>query len=296
MFRWLDSLCSPAARTPTRRPLLVEAHERRDTPAAPSLTLHVEAIAGNMVSLTGTVTDENPSGVVVNFDGVISGSTPANSNGSYALLTQASTLGTVTAQATDDEGLTSEAVQEALTSNPPTLTLTRTYGPYRQAIFSGQVTDEAAFGRTVTFSGAAAGSVQTDSYGNFTFMTSQWSPGTVTAQTSDPWGQVSNTPTATLTQTAPVITEFTATPGADGMWIFQGRVSDEYAGMLTVRLGGLPSLNNITASVASDGYFIRVLPLAPGESGTAWAQVTDWWGVTSSFAYAFVWQAQGENP
>jgi hypothetical protein len=65
-------------------------------------------------------------------------------------------------------------------------------------------------------------------------------------------------------------------------WRFQGTVSDEYPGGLTVRLSGVPGLSGTSAVTAADGSYSVTVILQPGVSGTVTATVTDREGETGS--------------
>ena len=50
----------------------------------------------------------------------------------------------------------------------------------------------------------------------------------------------------------------------------------------------LPSLNGKTATVGADGWFYLTITLQANEQGSACAQTTDWWGLTSNVAQSTV--------
>src|SRR5262245_48003946 len=62
------------------------------------------------------------------------------------------------------------------TSAVPTLTLALAYGTERTVTLSGQVTAEAAGGLTVTFAGAATGSMKTSADGNYSKVDQAFQP------------------------------------------------------------------------------------------------------------------------
>jgi len=65
-------------------------------------------------------------------------------------------------------------------------------------------------------------------------------------------------------------------------------VQDEYAAGMTVTLGGLPELQNVTVTTDANGNFSYTCQLAVGESGTATAITTDWWSAQSNEAEVYV--------
>jgi hypothetical protein len=103
-----------------------------------------------------------------------------------------------------------------------------------------------------------------------------------------PSGQTASALTQPTAHSAPVISNFTATQGSNNVWTFTGLVTDDSPAGLTVNFGGLPSLQDKTATVGADGRFSLTVALAQGESGEATAQVTDWWGLTSNLAWVMV--------
>jgi hypothetical protein len=88
---------------------------------------------------------------------------------------------------------------------------------------------------------------------------------------------------------APLVTSFVGLPGVGNVWTFQGRVIDESPAGLTVRFGGIPTLQGKSATVGSDGTFCLVIQLtAPQDNGMATAQTTDWGGLNSNVAEFYV--------
>ncbi len=170
----------------------------------------------------------------------------------------------------------------------PSITLSVTYLSGKNIVLSGQVTDEHPSGLTVTFSGKAEGTTTTTASGMFSVMTTATGLGTVSAVTVDSESLSSNTAQVTLCSNAPTIVEFSATYLTGTLWSFSGRVSDESPPGLTVQLGGLTSLAGKTATVGADGRFSLTVALQVGESGLATALTTDWWGLESEMATAYV--------
>ncbi len=285
------SLLKREGRRPTNRgrglpALRVEALETRDCPSTgPSLTFTASLLFNNTVMLSGMVLDPHPMTCAVTFSGVASGSVYPDFTGGFHLMTTATGLGTVTAQAEDDQDLFSNPAQQILTSPAPTLTLSRSYGAGNAVTLSGQVTGGSVGGCLIALGGAVNGTVTADGNGNFSYTTTSWSPGTVTAQTTDAWGQKSNAPTATLTNAPPVLTNCSASQGANNIWTFQGQVVDEFAPGETVQLSGVPTLNGsqgfTAAAVGGDGLFRFTTQL--GAQDTGWVSVVayDWIGQAS---------------
>ncbi len=277
MFAWTKPFARrPARIAPTRYRLFLEPLERRDCPAAPTLTFSASILANNTVHLTGSVTTTDLNMSYVQFSGVISGSAQPNSAGQYDAFIDGSTLGTITAQAHHMINGDSSPVDATITSSAPTLTLTRSYSGGAVTL-SGHVTDEDAAGHNVTFTGTVSGSATTDNNGDFTYTTSNWSSGNVSATTTDCWGLQSNTATVTLVNQAPVISNFRAIQGAENSWTFRGQVTDEAPAGLTVTLHSttIAAVNNQTVTVGIDGSFSTTLQLPAGSSGSVTAQTWD---------------------
>lgn len=178
----------------------MEPLENRDCPTGmtPTLSFSTLAVGPTTYRLSGSVMDEAPAGLIVQFTGVYAGSTQVDPSGNYSMDVTPSQLGAITAAVTDNEGLTATQ-QGSLTSLPPTITLSASR-------------------------------------------------------------QVNN------------------------LWVFSGTVTDEHAAGLTVRFGGLPTIDGRTTTVAANGTFSFTAELAPGEEGTATAKTTDWWGLNSNLA------------
>lgn len=91
------------------------------------------------------------------------------------------------------------------------------------------------------------------------------------------------------TNQAPVIFNFTASHSVGNFWTFSGQVSDDQSvAGLVVTLGGLPSLQGVTATVNAQGWFSVTVQLGSNESGTATAQTTDAGGQASNIAWTVV--------
>jgi large repetitive protein len=282
----------PAGSAPPRTRLTLEFLETRDCPATTTAitTLSAAVLPGRMVQLTGQVASDNPAGVTLTFSGVMSGTTSPDASGHFSYTAQASALGTVSAVAVDQNNVSSDPATALVSTPAPALTLTVSYGTQHTVTLSGQVTDVDAGSLTVTFTGVVSGSVRTQSDGSFSYTAQASGLGNIQATTVDLWSQASNTAQVAVTNTAPVISGFTAVQGVNGYWTFSGTVTDEHPEGLVVRFGGLNSLTGQKATVQADGTFSITVQLAAGETGTASAQTTDWWGLDSNLALKYVSQ------
>jgi hypothetical protein len=166
-------------------------------PVITSFTVHM--LTRKSVELDGTVTDLHPGSVTVSFGGVMTGTVSTNADGSFSFTADASSLGTVTAVATDDRSLTSAPAGGQVVSNPPQIDAF--YGGVQSGntwTFQGHVTDESPAGLTVTFSSNVpqlqGQSATVDASGNFyiTEVLPLGTTGTIAAQTWDWWSLQSN--------------------------------------------------------------------------------------------------------
>jgi hypothetical protein len=276
--------CLPGA---TRRPrvrLRVDRLEARDCPAFPAFNGFSSAVQlGHSVQLSGMISDPNPPSVSITFSGVMTGSTLVTSGGQFTFTANATALGTVNAVATDGQGLQATASTQVSTS-APTLTLTLGYLAKNNISLTGKVSARTVNGLTVAISGVASGRTTTDANGNYSIDLPASGVGQVQAKVTDVWGQVSQAASATVSSTKPVIDGFQATLVSGTTWTFTGTVTDATPGGLSVQFSGLNSLTGKSATTANDGSFSLTVTLAQGETGTAGAQVTNWFGLTSDLA------------
>ncbi|MBM3995676.1 MAG: hypothetical protein FJ303_16215 [Planctomycetes bacterium] len=242
--------------------------------------------AGHVVQISGRLTDD------VNLsDYSISGTGApallnADSNGNYTYSTTNATLGQLFTQGTNSQNVSTNTSNFFLSKQPPTLTLSVSYGTGASVTLSGTLDDIDKSGRIVTFSGVATGMTTTNATGHFSWTTTPTGVGEIHANGTDLWGQAANTATVTVTSNVPTIVNFEAVHGSGNTWIFRGRVIDDQPEGLTVRFGGLMSLVGVTATTDADGYFSITHDITAGEtSGTASAIVTDWWGQDSETVY-----------
>lgn len=189
----------PAVRAPRRSYVpFLEPLQDRLCPAAPTLSLSSMGSGPQTYVLMGSVMDEAPAGLTVNFTGAYKGSVAVNAMGMFQISVQPDHLGAVNASVTDAEGLT-DTEFTILTNRAPTINgLTAVRGVGNLWTFSGMVMDEHPQGLVVTFGGLPALEGKTvtvtDSSGYFS-LTVEIPPGevgTVTAITTDWWDQDSN--------------------------------------------------------------------------------------------------------
>jgi len=284
-----------------RARLGVERLEMRDCPAAPVITsFSVVPLANKMVNLSGTLTDTNPATTWVNFGGQVQGSVQADATGHFSAQTAATGVGTATATATDQAGLTSPSVSAPISVPAPQITLTLTYGTGHQLILSGKVTDNWPNGLTVKISGLVSGTTTTDANGNYsTTLTANTPNGTIYASTTDSWSLNSNTASVSASNTAPVISNLSASGGGLGYWTITGKVTDEHPEGLVVTFSStdVPAVNGQKATVQADGTFTLTVIIPSTQSGYIYAQTTDWWGIQSNLDWTIITQIiGGGNP
>jgi hypothetical protein len=169
------------------------------TDAAPTVQLSLSYGSGRWVTLTGKVTDIDPGGQRVNFSGVVNSWVTTNADGTFSLTTQASALGTITAGTTDSWQQSSAPVKVTVACPAPVISnFTASGGPNRVWTFSGQVAARNASELTINFGGIPSlkgETVQVAADGTFTLsvVLQPGEMGMVWAETTDCWGQASNT-------------------------------------------------------------------------------------------------------
>jgi hypothetical protein len=242
--------------------------------------LSATVLPNQMVTLTGTVTNDQPASVVLNFTGAVADTASADAAGHFRLTSQGNYLGAVSAVATDGQNLTSDTVTAQVSTPAPYISYRVTPGTGRSVTLSGTVTSVDKGSLTITFNGVVTGSVATNADGTFSYTATATGQGNVYATAVDLWGQSSNTATVTVTADPPLITELDCSHGPDG-WTFYGHVSDAYSPGVTITFGGLSGLANQTVTVQANGTFSLTVQLANGDYGTATAVATSVWGLQS---------------
>jgi hypothetical protein len=284
-----------AARTKavTRSPwprLRLEALEGRDCPAAPVIgNLSVVQGQGHNVVIMGSVQDEAPSSVQLNFSGVVSGTNWAQYNGQFNAMLNASAVGTVTVTATDTQGQTSAPVSFTFTNAGPGLTVAHEHLQNKRVRVFGTVTDERPGCVTVVFSGKLTGSAVSGYDGSFSFEGTASDLGEIFVRAVDQWGVESAQKRVKLTNSPPTISNFSVAYSPATGWMASGSVADAECNV------GLPVTIkdpncNVLAIVETnlDGCFATAINLAPGLYGSVTARTTDWWGAVSNEAWQIV--------
>ena len=304
MFALLTRRRKPRSRRQTYTRLSLESLESRYClsgsnittlmPSPPRITSFMAMpLSGHRVELMGAVADSNPQAVNVSFSGAASGSVQATASdgtsASFEFITTDASLGQVSAVAINGQNLSSESATASISVMAPTITLSLMYGSQRQVTVSGQVSGLDAAGAAVGFSGVVSGSVVADASGNFSFTATASALGNIQAQTTDSWGNESNTAVVTAASNKPVITAFSpGTTFSPDKYVIQGTVTDESVQGLVITFGGPDELTAVQATVASDGSFAVTVQFSTGFSGTISARTTDWWGLTSDVVYTFI--------
>lgn len=214
----------------------------------PSLTLNVVAVDTHTVSLSGTVTDADPSHLTVLFSGAFAGSTVTTADGTYALTAQVSGAGTIHANFTDGASATADEVAASYTL-PVAVTLTSAVQDTQTVVLSGQVTDlnpGGAGGLTVTFTGAYEGSTVTNADGSYSLTAAVASSGGVGATVTDGNGITSEVAATSFTLPVPLAISL-AVSEVDKRWVtLYGTVAD-------ANEGGNPSGLTVTFTGACAG-------------------------------------------
>jgi hypothetical protein len=167
------------------------------------------------------------------------------------------------------------------------LSLGVTYLQGKQATFSGQLTSPSGpiANATINLSGVVTATTTTNSQGNYSITLSIPQLGTedaVAANTN------ANEALCEVVGGSPAISDFTATPEGNGLWLFSGTVTGAPTQGEVVNFGGIAPLQGQSTSVNSDGTFDFYAIIPSGEGGTASAQAVDWWGDTSQIEVTYV--------
>jgi hypothetical protein len=176
--------------------------------APPQITMTISYGTGHQLILSGTVTDQYPSGLKVTFTGVVpsGSSTTTDANGNFIVTLSANKLGDVLATTTDTWGQASNTAKVTASNTAPVISnLWASAGNYDVWTITGTVTDEHAAGLTVTFWGlqAVAGKtavVQADGSFTLSVVIPSNQSGYIYCQTTDWWGAQSNIDEEMITQ------------------------------------------------------------------------------------------------
>lgn len=241
---------------------------------------------GHDVRVSGQVQDPYP-GVQVAISGVVSGNVTADSSGNFSFTAYASTLGNVSAIATDAQGNSSTSrVSPVQDPTPQVVGLSIMATNVGKGVtVTGKVECADPGGLTVTFGGQvglAQTSVTTDSEGNFSVSTTATQLGTLTAYVTDEWGEQSPTVTAMLAVAAPQIQNFHGVNDGQNYWLMSGTVISPDAADCTVTLSGV---STGSATPDGSGAFSKLINVGADPSTLEeYAVATDIWGQTSQQA------------
>jgi hypothetical protein len=173
-------------------------------------------------------------------------------------------------------------VLEALESrdNPaaPTISnFTATIQSGRSVQVTGTVTDENPMMVSVSFGGVLSGMIMPDAQGNFSYTGMATGLGTITAVGTDNEMLTSNTAQATISSSAPTLSNLAISYGATKSVTVTGHVNDESSMGLTVTLGGVAGM--AMAMVDLNGNFSTTT--TPSALGNITVTATDVWGLSS---------------
>jgi hypothetical protein len=242
------------------------------------------------VTVSGTVTDDNPAGLTVTLTGVVGTTATTDSSGRFSVTTNAAGLGVVNATTVDSNGLGSNTATANISCAAPLISNFTCVDNAGVVTLAGTVTDAAANGMAVTLQGNLPSllnghTVSADAGGHFTysFTAAPGDQGTVTATCTDCWGQASNTATATLTP-SPVVTLAVTMNGGRSVTLSGVVTANNPAGM-TVSFTGT-GVTSATAVTDSTGHYS--LTLTAASLGDVHAATVDSLGQTSNTAIATI--------
>ncbi len=247
------------------------------TDSTPTMTLNVTPDSGQSVTVWGQVSDQDPGATLVSFSGVIVGSVATNTDGSFSYTTTASALGTITATASDQWGLTTAQAQTQLSADAPSISFSIADVEGQNVTLFGLVVADQPANLGVQISGVASAGSETDATGEFQTTVQASQLGAIDASVTDVWGQTASS-SVELTSAAPSLT-LTVTPNGVQTVTVSGQVTAPDAGQCSVAFFGV-----ISGSVTTnpDGSF-SYTTTASG-SGEIDAVATDIWGQTSTTA------------
>jgi hypothetical protein len=189
----------------------LEALEERYCPTYPPMLPNIPPtilsfaampLSGQSYMLTGTVADDQPAGISVQFSGKFNGTATTNSSGAFMAYCTPCGLGQINAVATDTTGLVSNTAQVQITSLAPAIIEFNAHDMGNNYwVFSGRVQDENPAGLTVQFGGLLEGRTATVQADGTFMLSAQFEPGAcgeVTAQVADVWGLLSAIATYTM--------------------------------------------------------------------------------------------------
>jgi hypothetical protein len=169
------------------------------------------------------------------------------------------------------------------------------YGTGRNITLSGTLTSSGMGPtpptQTVNITGKATGTATVDGSGNYSITLTASGLGDVMGQSGD---GLSNIVTITLTDTAPVITSFSAVQSLGNQWTFSGHVNYRSPESLVINLGGDPvSVQGVTAAVNTNGDFSVTVHMSgqPSDNGFVTAVTTDPWGLVSNTMSTYILQS-----
>jgi hypothetical protein len=257
---------------------------------APTLSAAVSRTGTNTLTLTGQLADIDPAGETISISGEASGSAFTDANGNFTCTVGVSSSGTLVISGTDLWGQPSNDVLVYVTntssvvtaSMSPNITLSAQVLPGQEVLLSGVLSDNTPSGAKVYFAGAVSGTTTTDSGGNFSFVTTAASLGTVTAYAIDQDGNSSNSASAKIAVAAPLLTMYVSNVSA-GTVTVSGSLADIDQEHETVDYSGLAS-GSVTTD--ADGNF--TFTVSTTAMGNLSAVATDEWGETSNLVTAAV--------
>ncbi|MCS6977236.1 MAG: hypothetical protein NZM31_09560 [Gemmatales bacterium] len=255
------------------------------TNAVPLLSYQVTVVSGVTVSVSGTVVDEQPETVSLNFTGIINHTITPDANGAFSFLAEATGVGFINGSATDNQGATGLGpaiyiqdiwdivdIQVIEGENPGEVTVTgRAVGYFQE-------------GAPVNFfdeDGTPIGSTFLAANLSFSWSTTNITPGRKRIEITDPLGRQIDK-TFPIPNRPPIIKRFHVRPTqAPGWYEFHGTVLDEEVQGCTVHFQGIPALNGKSARVDATGKFSIVVRITEQDVGVVQAVAKDRYGAAS---------------
>ena len=250
--------------------------------AVPVINLQLAYGSGQTITLSGQVTDEQPSEMIVTFTGLVNTTAPVNPDGTFSLTTQVQGYGTVEAATVDPWGQSSNTASVDVNSDAMALRFSVVCAGQRMVTLSGEIDDANPSGLSVAFTGVVNDSVAVNPDGTYSLTVQADSPGAIQATTVDPNNLVNLSAGAELTNEAPAL-NLALSYGAGRTVTLSGQVTDDMPSDDMVTFTGVVQGS---VPVNPDGTF-TFTSWASG-LGTVTASTVDPWGVSSNNATAEV--------
>jgi hypothetical protein len=270
--------------------LHLESMDERIVPAGPTVSNLGGLISGSNIAVAGHIQDLSPGPYTVTATGGIS-QTITTSNTDFGLIGSYSGNGHITIQVQDSGGNQSTTYSvDALTSpdgQAPTITLQGTYNGGRSVTLSGSVGGSSSTSQAVFIGGVGSATVYSDSFGNYSATVTASGLGTVYAWTFN-GNLLSQIATWEITDTKPIIENFTSTEISKNVYQFTGNIVAQNPLGNVKFTSAIIAINGQQVAVGPGGGFTFTVTLGSQDSGFVYADFTDIWGLAADTVSTYV--------